>query len=166
MDVKYTDDVKKRMMSLMPCASTSTYEWTPDAFKDKINNEYVVPEDKWPVISIRALTTKEHAALRRLVLTSGKIASSSTVAPERLAELSEEMHESMRKLVVGWHNFTEYVTGEEYKYEQDPTGGASKDKWEHIPDPIKGEMFQHVCRVCGIMKMESEDRLKELKRGL
>ena len=165
-DVKMTDEVRSRMMSLMPCTASATHEWIPDLFKEKINNEYVIPEEKWPVFTLRPFTTKEHSNLRTMVIKSGKLAQASSISANTLAELQDEMYESMRKIVAGWHNIIDWPSGVEYSYEQDPTGGASKDRWEFIPDPIKQEMFKYICRIGGLIKMEGEDRVEALKRGL
>jgi len=165
-DVKMSDEVRARMMSLMPCTSTSSHEWIPDLFKEKLNNEYIIPEDHWPVFQLRPFTTKEHANIRTMVIKSGKLAQASNISAASLAELQDNMYDSLRKIVVGWSNIKDWPSGVEYTYEQDPTGGVSKDKWEFIPDPIKQELFKYICRIGGLVKMEGEDRLEELKRGL
>ena len=162
-DVKMDEDTRARMMSLMPCSSTGTYEWISDAFREKINNEYVIPEDKWPVFVLRPLTTKEHAGLRRQLLSAGKVSTSSA---DQMVALSDAMYETVRKLVIGWRGIVDLSTGNEYTYEQEQDGTLNKDKWEMIPDSIKADLFSHVCRVSGLVKKDAEDRMSEVKRGL
>lgn len=162
-DLKMDKETRARFMSLMPCSTTGTYEWTPESFKEKVENEYVIPEDKWPTFILRPMTTKEHSSLRRILLTSGKV---SQATPEQIANLSDTMYDAVRKLVVGWRGIIDMSTGDEFAFETQDDGTAKKDKFEFIPDTVKAEMFSHICRVGGLIKVDGEDRMKEVKRGL
>lgn len=162
-EMRMDAETRARMMSLMPCSSTGTYEWTPDLFREKASGEYVIPQEKWPVLIVRPLTTKEHSSLRRLLLANGRLATSSA---ETIANVSEQMYDYVRKVVVGWRGVVDLSTGQDYPFEEEPEGGVKKDRWEMMPDPIKAELFSHVCRVSGLVKADAEDRLAEVRRGL
>ena len=162
-EVRMDAETRARMMSLMPCSSTGTYEWVPEVFQEKVDGEYVIPKDKWPTLILRPLTTKEHAQLRRTLLSNGKIGSAEGA---KIAAISDQMYEVVRKIVTGWRGIVDLSTGNEYTYEEEQEGGVKKDKWEMIPDPVKAELFSHVCRVSGLVKAEGADRLAEVRRGL
>jgi len=151
-------------MSLMPLAEDATYDYVPESFKEKDNTgQYIVPEAAWPTFQLRALTNKEHAQLRRSVLLSGKM---DMAKPEKVVEASEMVYEAVRKTITGWKGIVNVATGEEYSYRQDPEGGADKGLWERIPDSIKAELFQHVCRMAGLVKVSGDDRMEMAARGL
>ena len=161
-DVKLDKEARARMMSLMPCASDGTYEWTPDVFREKNGDEYIVPETQWPVFTLRSMTTQEHTALRKMVLSKANFDKSK---PDQVLELSDMMHEAVRKIVTGWRNIIDVLSGNEYPYEQDPSGGILKEKWSRIPDIIKSELFQKVCQVCGLIRLDGDYRMELSKRG-
>jgi len=163
-DQRMSDETRSKLMSLMPCASTGTYEWTPDAYMEKVGKEeeYIVPKDQWPVFTIRAMTTTEHAALRKTVLSRANFDKDK---PQQIIDLSDMMHETVRKLVTDWRGIVDILSGDEYPYEADPGGGCLKEKWSRMPDTLKSEMFQNVCRMAGIVKMDGDDRVEMSKRG-
>ncbi|MBD3387590.1 MAG: hypothetical protein GF414_01490 [Candidatus Altiarchaeales archaeon] len=158
------DATRARLMSLMPCASKGTYEWTPDSFKDREEetDEYIIPKEQWPKFKLRALNNKEHSDLRKALLSQGSFKKEDSKA---LIQISEMMHESVRKIVVGWENVIDVLSGDEFEYEQDPSGGALKEKWDFMPDSVKSELFQHVCRVSGLIKVDGDDRMEISRRG-
>lgn len=161
-ELKMTNETRARMLSLMPCASTGTYEWTPDCFMEKVGDEYVVPENLWPVLTLRAMTVAERTALRRLLISKGNF---DKTKPEQLLDTTDAMYESIRKVIVGWRGVKDYISDSEFPYEQDPSGGVLKDKWALMTESTKADLFAHVCKVSGLLRVSAEDRLEGAKRG-
>lgn len=139
-----TDEVRKAMMGLNPVSLQSTVEFTPNSYhiKKKDSEEYLVPEEYWPVFKIRPWTKLEANNIKKNI---SKFIDSKD---------DSDMREYVRKTVVGWDNLIEAVSGEPIEYASDVNGGASKELFEVFPTALITDILNKCMTISGIADME------------
>jgi len=139
-----TDDVRKVMLGLNPVAQHSTVEFTPGSYyiKKKDSEEYLIPEEFWPTFKIRPWTKMEALQIKKNI--------------QKFVDNKDdsEMREYIRKTVMGWDNLIEASSGSNIEYEQETSGGASKEIFEVFPTALITDLLNKCMTISGIADME------------
>jgi hypothetical protein len=126
---KMTDEMKNKLVGLLPVNNDFTINFTPEAYKD-------IPDEFKPVFVLKPWNNKE-------VMTISK-----TITKNPNDE--EFMLEIIRKQIVNLLNLINLSTEEQMAYEADPTGGLNKLLYSVIPQRVKLELFGELARISGI----------------
>lgn len=137
-----TEDTKKLLQGLAPFSLKSTVKFTPEGYKIKKDDQYLVPEELWPVFELRPWNKLEATHIKRNM---PKYADSKD---------DTEIREYVRRIVVGWENLIDAGNGDEITYQSDPNGGVLKDIWDCFPSALVTDILNKALTISGIVDME------------
>lgn len=142
-------ETKKALQGLAPFSTTSTIEFTPKGYEIKVKDsegkdteEYMIPEEVWPLFKMRPWTKLEASRIRKSM---PKYANSKD---------DTEIREYVRKVIVGWDNLVDAGTGDVMDYEEEETGGASKEIFDCFPSSLITDLLNKALTISGIVDME------------
>lgn len=132
-DFKMTDEVKRRLVGLMPFSMNGKMPFTPAEYEGR-----GLPKEVVPVFFQRAYTKEECQILRDKFNQDGGMG-------------RDDIMEYGRKSVKGWEKVFDLATGEMIDYKADSEGEADPGLYEQIPELIKTNLFTQACRISGLL---------------
>lgn len=146
MEKKVFDEATRQaLLGLAPFSLNSTIDFTPASYQLKRNEQLIVPEDLWPVFTIRPWTKLESDLVKRAL---------SQVSNNVGTKAENEAKEAVRKVIKSWSNLIDAGSMEEIEYVEETDGGASKDIFNNFPASLVSDLLNKCCSISGILDME------------
>ena len=142
-----TDEIKKQLIGLLPFDADATEEYTPTPFEK-------VPEKFRPVFTIRPLKQVERERMSLYINKLAVMESMETKQKESM-ELNDKMNDIIRQCVVSFGNYYDIGTKKLIKYQEDATGGLSKQLWHGVTEAVKTNLYYRVNGISGLLYNEA-----------
>lgn len=147
--IEMNEETKALLTGLAPFSIKSTIDFTPATYMTKAKDadgndtdEYLIPKELWPVITVRPWSRKESTESVKALL---KFQNDTDDA---------QIRELVRKAVMGWDNLIDISSQELIPYEADADKGAKKELFESFPLTLVLDISHKIGNISGLNKSE------------
>lgn len=145
MDRRMTDELREKMLGIMPFTSDGRIDYTPPQYD-------VLPEEWRPVFELRSFSEGERRAFERVLSKSRGKPSKDTVS-DGIRTL-EEMFECARPCVTDIRNLFDVGTNAPIEFKAADDGGVDKDLFAMIPRDVRKDVLDQVGKISGLIPQE------------
>lgn len=145
-DRRLTEEIRKKLIGLNPFNQKSTIDFTPTFYKKKNEDgDYNIPQEYWPVFSVRPYTQGELLDIR-------KVYANKNTENIKL----DSIRNFARVVTMGWSSLFDSGTMEEIDYTKDQDGFASKEIFESFSFNLINSIIAKATQISGLSSEEAE----------